>query len=68
MSRVAVGLIGLGLGGLLGSQANAQTIEPYQAMGAKNTPCPNNQCIIPFPPRATGQAPRPDERFGPTRN
>ena len=55
MNRVAVGLIGLGLAGLLGSRANAQTIEPYQAMGAKNTPCPNNQCIIPFPPVPQGK-------------
>jgi hypothetical protein len=55
MNRVAVLLIGLGLAGLLGSRANAQTIEPYQAMGAKNTPCPNNQCIIPFPPVPQGK-------------
>jgi len=54
MNRVAV-VIGLGLAGLLGSRANAQTIEPYQAMGAKNTPCPNNQCIIPFPPVPQGK-------------
>ena len=55
MNRVAVGLIGLGLAGLIGSRANAQTIEPYQATGAKNTPCPNNQCIIPFPPVPQGK-------------
>jgi len=49
MNRVAVGLIGLGLAGLLGCPANAQAVQPYQAMGARNTPCPNNQCIISFP-------------------
>jgi hypothetical protein len=45
----------LGLTGLLGFRANAKTIEPYQAMGAKNTPCPNNQCIISFPPVPQGR-------------
>jgi hypothetical protein len=55
MNRVAVGLIGLVLAGLLGDRANAQTMEPYQAMGAKNTPCPNNQCIISFPPVPQGR-------------
>jgi hypothetical protein len=49
MNRVAVGLIGLGLAGLLGCPANAQAVEPYQAMGGQNTPCPNDQCIISFP-------------------
>ena len=49
MNRVAIGLIGLGLVSLLGYQANAQTMEPYQASGSKNTPCPSNQCIISFP-------------------
>ena len=26
-----------------------QAVQPYQHMGAVNTPCPNNQCIISFP-------------------
>lgn len=55
MNRIAVGLIGLGLAGLLGYRANAQTMEPYQATGFKNTPCPNNQCIISFPPVPQGK-------------
>jgi hypothetical protein len=49
MNRVAVAVIGLGLTGLLGCPANAQAVDPYQAMGAVNTPCPNSQCIISFP-------------------
>ena len=55
MYRVAVGLIALGLAGLVGYRANAQTLEPYQASGFKNTPCPNNQCIISFPPVPQGK-------------
>ena len=33
MNRVTLALIGLGLAGLLGCPANAQTVEPYQPFG-----------------------------------
>jgi hypothetical protein len=49
MNRIARALVGLGLAGLLACPANAQTVQPYQHSGFRNTPCPNNQCIIEFP-------------------